>query len=755
MWVVHRSLDNLRGSTIVLGISNAVVLILGASLLIVDFNSCGHHNALPFAAVTLASAVRIAAMVNTAIAQEATAQNILGSPESSVVDTAVRIERRVRYKKWIWWTRFATIITVLQFVGAIYLLVHMYRSASHQETANECLLGVVSRDSRWEKNMLAVFVIMVCVIAIIQCFAGSDVLRWRSFYVTEDKAWKAHYREVFDLGMREALCCLGRSKYLSASEEDEVYSVAQVLGDLVAYRASGTGHLELLTGLALFQRHVNSPKSDEGLGAAPRGQMEEAASLHRFAEAAYTGPLLDVGRNPFSFPCAWAYRQGILTPWSRNRRPKLKGDNWWRGHAAAFLKYLHLAPDALRKGRVSQRRCEAAYFIVVLHDLQTVVIAVRGTETPEDLLTDGLCKECPLSSEDLDGLINSNQVKLNARQDIESSFPHYGHSGIVEAVRDLFLQIDGSPVDDSGDIESTQTGFLSSLMGSGCECDGYSIRIVGHSLGGSIASMLGIRLYHRYPNLHVYTYGSLPCVDLTVANSCTEFITSIVYDNEFSARLSVGSVLRLRAAALRALSQDQKTDNALIFRLAHQFLFLNKYLSNRVQGPQPIEAGEYTQNPHPVQYKNEEGGKKELDNVSPLLDEAGAKSTAIDIDSCNITSSLEPDDSTVENSLDDPVSEFLETVPEPDNSSDQDPAELFIPGLVIHIVPKKNNFLIPMWRGWGAQETAESFRVYVADRQSFRDMVVCPSMFLDHLPWRCRNALHKILANQDLGLQSE
>ncbi|PKI52214.1 hypothetical protein CRG98_027389 [Punica granatum] len=485
MWVVHRSLDNLRGSTIVLGISNAVVLILGASLLIVDFNSCGHHNALPFAAVTLASAVRIAAMVNTAIAQEATAQNILGSPESSVVDTAVRIERRVRYKKWIWWTRFATIITVLQFVGAIYLLVHMYRSASHQETANECLLGVVSRDSRWEKNMLAVFVIMVCVIAIIQCFAGSDVLRWRSFYVTEDKAWKAHYREVFDLGMREALCCLGRSKYLSASEEDEVYSVAQVLGDLVAYRASGTGHLELLTGLALFQRHVNSPKSDEGLGAAPRGQMEEAASLHRFAEAAYTGPLLDVGRNPFSFPCAWAYRQGILTPWSRNRRPKLKGDNWWRGHAAAFLKYLHLAPDALRKGRVSQRRCEAAYFIVVLHDLQTVVIAVH----------------------------------------IESSFPHYGHSGIVEAVRDLFLQIDGSPVDDSGDIESTQTGFLSSLMGSGCECDGYSIRIVGHSLGGSIASMLGIRLYHRYPNLHVYTYGSLPCVDLTVANSCTEFIT--------------------------------------------------------------------------------------------------------------------------------------------------------------------------------------------------------------------------------------
>ncbi|RVW58950.1 Retrovirus-related Pol polyprotein from transposon RE1 [Vitis vinifera] len=70
--------------------------------------------------------------------------------------------------------------------------------------------------------------------------------RWRSFYATQDNAWKAHYREVFDRGIREALCCLGRFKYLSALEEDEVYSVARLLGDLVAYRASGTGHLELL-----------------------------------------------------------------------------------------------------------------------------------------------------------------------------------------------------------------------------------------------------------------------------------------------------------------------------------------------------------------------------------------------------------------------------------------------------------------------------------------------------------------------------
>jgi hypothetical protein len=72
------------------------------------------------------------------------------------------------------------------------------------------------------------------------------------------------------------------------SEEDEVYSVARLLGDLVAYRASGTGHLELLAGLALLQRHGQSSKSFEDLMEAPKDHIQEAVALHKFAVAAYT-----------------------------------------------------------------------------------------------------------------------------------------------------------------------------------------------------------------------------------------------------------------------------------------------------------------------------------------------------------------------------------------------------------------------------------------------------------------------------------
>ncbi|KAH9325411.1 hypothetical protein KI387_005589, partial [Taxus chinensis] len=312
---------------------------------------------------------------------------------------------QMAYKKWLWWSRFGVLVTVMQVLGASYLVIIIIKSI-HGHNSSSCYpAGQDGRGGVWKQILVVVLVIVAWVLAIAQCCAGSDVLAWRSFYARYDGAWRAHYREMFDHGIREVLCCLGRAQYLSILDADEVDSVAGLLGDLVAYRAAGAGHLEFLAGVALLQRQQPALPPLEQFAEAPVDLLEEAVVLHPFAEAAYTGPLLDVGRNPILFPCAWLYRQGVLTPWSRSRRPILQGDNWWRGHAAAFLKHVNLPPDALRKGRVHQARREAAYFAVVVHHLQCIVIAVRGTETPEDLLTDGLCRECMLSEADLYGLL--------------------------------------------------------------------------------------------------------------------------------------------------------------------------------------------------------------------------------------------------------------------------------------------------------------------------------------------------------------
>lgn len=50
---------------------------------------------------------------------------------------------------------------------------------------------------------------------------------------------------------------------------------------------------------------------------------------------------------------------------------------------------------------------------------------------------------------------------------------------------------------------------------------------------------------------------------------------SIVNNDEFSARLSVASIMRLQAAALRALSEDGTVDITTIFKLAHHFTSLS------------------------------------------------------------------------------------------------------------------------------------------------------------------------------------
>nr|XP_018486679.1 PREDICTED: sn1-specific diacylglycerol lipase beta-like [Raphanus sativus] len=700
-------LKRVRRTILVLGFANLAVIVSGCVLTLVSTSNCDSSSQLfPLYAVCLAACVKLAAMVKVATTQELMAITIMDSP------TQISLERKMKYKTWLWWTRFAMVITLMQFLAATFLMFRVSTFVSPDGMPRHCVLGLPPDTRGWKQRLQVSFLITVCFVALAQCFTGSDILQWRSFYATQDDAWKAHYQEVFDHGIREVLCCLGRREYMGVIEEDEVCSVARLLGDLVSYRASGTGHLEFLAGLALLQNNSQFPEdSYEDCMQAPAFHLQEAATFHKFAEAAYTGPLLDVGRNPALFLCTWICRQGILTPWSRKWRPKLDGDNWWRGHAAAFLKFIDFPAHVLRRGRICSEKCKATYFVVVLHYLRCVVIAVRGTETAEDLITDGLGRACSLTPQDLDGLTNRIHV-------MDSSRKHYGHSGIVEAARDLFRQIEGDPG------ESGSTGFLSSLIGDGCECAGYSIRIVGHSLGGAIASLLGIRLRCRFPNLYVYAYGPLPCVDQDVAESCSEFVTSIVLDNEFSSRLSYGSIRRLQVAAIKVLSQDPKADTALIFRLARRFLSASK--RHRQNDVEEQTTGEAIPSIVIADESQESLQKQEEEFINPFHE--------------------------MEASTDSPVSQFMETGPTRANYDDDDEEapEMFLPGSVIHIVHEGNNMSVPIWRGWPICDVPDGYKAYVANRESFKEIMVSPSMFLDHLPWRCRHAMQKVLESRSL-----
>jgi hypothetical protein len=79
------------------------------------------------------------------------------------------------------------------------------------------------------------------------------------------------------------------------------------------------------SGFSLLQKFKSSAVVSKEQAEAPQDLIKEAVLFHPFAEAAYTGPLLDFGRNPFMFPCVWLNRQGVMTPWTR---ASLTGDQF-------------------------------------------------------------------------------------------------------------------------------------------------------------------------------------------------------------------------------------------------------------------------------------------------------------------------------------------------------------------------------------------------------------------------------------------
>lgn len=88
------------------------------------------------------------------------------------------------------------------------------------------------------------------------------------------------------------------------------------------------------------------------------------------------------------------------------------------------------------------------------------------------------------------------------------------------------------------------------------------------------------------------------------------------------------------------------------------------------------------------------------------------------------------------NQSDDPISQFMQTLSRSENSSAADPTEMYLPGLLIHIVPQSQNLNIPLWKSWRIHDDHQKYKAFFANRDDLKDIIVSPNMFLDHLPWR-------------------
>ncbi|KAL2635883.1 hypothetical protein R1flu_007362 [Riccia fluitans] len=163
-------------------------------------------------------------------------------------------------------------------------------------------------------------------------------------------------------------------------------------------------------------------------------------------------------------------------------------------------------------GRASVLR--PAYYIGVDIRYKLVVMCIRGTSTLHDLITD------LATHNENAGILDGEPV----------------HYGSYEAARWL------------------QRHESSTLKRCLQEHKGYDLLVVGHSLGGATAAMLGMLLRQDseqvlglYPEkIHVVGIGTPPCVSKVLAARCRDFTSTLVLQDDVIPRMSTTALVQLR-----------------------------------------------------------------------------------------------------------------------------------------------------------------------------------------------------------------
>ncbi len=177
----------------------------------------------------------------------------------------------------------------------------------------------------------------------------------------------------------------------------------------------------------------------------------------------------------------------------------------------------------------SVRPCDRPASAIFLHQEHKIVcLSIRGTATINDVITD--IRQTPVPFPNMHGIPEKNDEDDWTTIDRGKGL---ALCGMASAASNLFYE----------HIDSMMT-FVN---------QGYRIRIVGHSLGGGVATMIGVLVLRHleqlgYSNetkgtsfeklLKVYAYGTPSCFDLKLSDSVDHFVTTVVLHDDVFPRLT-------------------------------------------------------------------------------------------------------------------------------------------------------------------------------------------------------------------------
>jgi hypothetical protein len=185
------------------------------------------------------------------------------------------------------------------------------------------------------------------------------------------------------------------------------------------------------------------------------------------------------------------------------------------------LLYAYLQQESQNK--VTDRPASAVF----VHEVQKIVcLSIRGTSTIQDVVTD--IRQTPIPFPESDPEI-SQRSACDGDWTTVSRGQGLAVSGMAGAAMNLYRE---------------HVDCLLQLAK-----EGYRIRITGHSLGGGVATLLGVlirrdlrqELDSEEVPLKVYAYATPSCIDARLADFVESFVTTVVLHDDVVPRLTSSS----------------------------------------------------------------------------------------------------------------------------------------------------------------------------------------------------------------------
>ncbi|XP_028989235.1 diacylglycerol lipase-beta [Betta splendens] len=261
----------------------------------------------------------------------------------------------------------------------------------------------------------------------------------------------------------------------------------------------------------------HSPSSP--IGEDMEAELEKAAHCMQFAAAAYGWPLY-IFSNPLTGP--WKLSGDCCR--SRTAESEVVGGDHLGCHFSSILQTTGLQYRDFIYVSFHNQIYEIPFFVALDHKREAVLVAVRGTLSLKDVLTD-LSAEC--ENLPVEGVSGSC----------------YAHKGMCQAAGYIYKRL-------------VNDGILNQAFSIAPD---YKLVVTGHSLGAGTAALLAIMLRNSFPSLQCYSFsppGGL--LSKALADYSKDFVVSVVLGKDLVPRLSIPNMEDLKRRILKIVSNCNK-----------------------------------------------------------------------------------------------------------------------------------------------------------------------------------------------------